>query len=124
MGEELLRGRSVRRRAGLWRRGRRLLALSGGLWTSLLIAKRSAAECPESGSGAAESRERICGGGRSAGFCDGGRLLLGGLVEAGSVELLLRYCRWTVLREGKTDRWQRLREGCVWEKMLEVRAVC
>ena len=67
----------------------------------------------ESVSGAAESSGRICGGGSSAGFCDGGRLLLGGLVEAGSVELLLRYCRWTVLREGKTDRWQRLREGCV-----------
>ena len=50
-------------------------------------------------------------------LCSGGRwwrrLLLRGLVEAGSVELLLRYCRWTVLREGKTDRWQRLREGCV-----------
>nr|TKS01565.1 hypothetical protein D5086_0000171740 [Populus alba] len=61
------------RRAGIWRGGRRLWALSGGLWTSLLMAERSAAECPESGSGAAESRGRICGGGSSVGFCDGGR---------------------------------------------------
>ena len=67
------------------------------------MTERSAAECPESGSGVAESRGRICGGGSSAGFCDGGRLLLGGLLEAGLV----------VLREGKTGRWQRLREGCV-----------
>ena len=58
-----------------------------------------------------------------AGFSDGRSLWRGLLLGrwgrrppswwwiSGSVELLLRYCRWTVLREGKIDRWQRLRKG-------------
>ena len=44
LGEELLRGRSVQRRAGRWRRGWCLWALSGGPWPFVLMAERSAAE--------------------------------------------------------------------------------